>query len=46
LARVEEYFLNTEGDHMHDNSVSSAGIEFEGALDLPKLTRRLAMRAW
>jgi len=40
LARVlqkEEDFLDTEGEHEHDATVSSVGIEFEGALDLNKL---------
>uniref|UniRef100_A0A7S2AW62 CobW C-terminal domain-containing protein n=1 Tax=Octactis speculum TaxID=3111310 RepID=A0A7S2AW62_9STRA len=34
---VEEDFLDTEGEHMHDLSVSSVGCQFEGELDLDKL---------
>jgi len=37
VLQVEEDFLDTGAEHMHDDSVSSVGIEFEGALDLPKL---------
>jgi len=37
VLQVEEDFLNTEGEHMHDESVSSVGIEFDGELDLEKL---------
>lgn len=40
LARVlqaEEDFLDTEGEHMHDDSVTSIGIRFDGALDLKRL---------
>ena len=37
VLQVEEDFLDTEGEHMHDDSVASVGIEFDGALDLTKL---------
>jgi len=37
VLQVEADFLDTEGEHMHDDSVSSVGIEFVGSLDLPKL---------
>lgn len=37
VLQVEEDFLDTEAEHMHDDSVSSVGIEFDGALDLAKL---------
>ena len=30
-------FLNTEGDHQHDNSVSSCSSKFEGELNFSKL---------
>ena len=30
-------FLNTEGDHQHDNSVSSCSAKFEGELNVSKL---------
>ena len=37
VLQVEEDFLDTEGEHQHDDSVTSVGIEFAGALDLGKL---------
>jgi G3E family GTPase len=37
VLQVEEDFLDTEGEHMHDDSVTSVGIEFDGALDLALL---------
>lgn len=38
ILEVEEDFLDTaEGEHMHDDSVSSVSIEFEGAMDLALL---------
>ena len=46
LAKVlqrEEDFLDTNAEHQHDSSVSSVGIEFEGALDLNKLNKWLTI---
>jgi len=37
VLQVEEDFLDTEGEHMHDDSVTSVGIEFEGSLEMSKL---------
>jgi len=37
VLQKEESFLDTESEHMHDESVTSVGIEFEGCLDLTKL---------
>jgi len=37
VLEVEADFLDTEGEHEHDASVTSVGIEFTGALDLTKL---------
>merc|ERR1711865_999256 len=37
VLQVEEDFLDTESEHMHDDSVTSVGIEFDGALDLKRL---------
>jgi G3E family GTPase len=37
VLEVEADFLDTEGEHEHDDSVTSVGIEFAGALDLTKL---------
>eukprot|EP00519_Triparma_laevis_P014083 CAMPEP_0182494292 /NCGR_PEP_ID=MMETSP1321-20130603/3169_1 /TAXON_ID=91990 /ORGANISM="Bolidomonas sp., Strain RCC1657" /LENGTH=345 /DNA_ID=CAMNT_0024697329 /DNA_START=9 /DNA_END=1049 /DNA_ORIENTATION=- len=37
VLQVEEDFLDTEGEHEHDNSVTSVGITLPGALSLPKL---------
>jgi len=37
VLQVEEDFLDTSAEHMHDDSVTSVGIEFEGAMDLQKL---------
>ena len=42
VLEVEEDFLDTEGEHMHDESVTSVGIELEGKLDLTKLNNWLA----
>mmetsp|Transcript_59682 Transcript_59682/g.69757 ORF Transcript_59682/g.69757 Transcript_59682/m.69757 type:complete len:354 (-) Transcript_59682:66-1127(-) len=42
VLQVEEDFLDTEGEHMHDNSVSSVGIEFDGGLDLTMLNAWLS----
>lgn len=46
LAKVlqkEEDFLDTDGEHEHDATVSSVGIEFEGALDLNHLNTWLTV---
>ena len=37
VLQVEEDFLDTEGEHQHDDSVTSVGIELAGSLDLEKL---------
>lgn len=37
VLQVEEDFLDTAAEHTHDESVSSVGFDFEGALDLAKL---------
>ena len=42
VLQVEEDFLDTDGEHMHDDTVTSVGIEFEGELDLDKLNLWLA----
>ena len=42
VLQVEEDFLDIDGEHIHDNSISSVGIEFEGELDLDKLNLWLA----
>jgi G3E family GTPase len=36
VLQVEEDFLDTEGEHMHDDSVTSVGCTFPGALDLER----------
>lgn len=41
VLQAEEDFLDTEAEHQHDDSVSSVGIEFDGALDLPSLNKWL-----
>lgn len=46
LAQVlqkEEDFLNIDGEHEHDATVSSVGIEFEGKLDLNRLNTWLTV---
>jgi len=43
VLQKEEDFLDTDGDHQHDTSVSSVGIEFEGSLDLNKLNTWLTV---
>lgn len=42
VLQVEEDFLDIDGEHLHDDSVKSIGIEFEGELDLNKLNLWLA----
>ena len=37
VLQVEEDFLDTEGEHEHDSSVTSVGITLRGSLELPKL---------
>ena len=41
VLQAEEDFLDTENEHAHDESVSSVGIECEGALDLKRLNEWL-----
>jgi G3E family GTPase len=43
VLQQEEDFLDTEGEHEHDNTVTSVGIEFGGALDLNKLNTWLTV---
>jgi len=45
LARVLEFddeFLNVDGEHQHDGSITSVGIQFDGALDMPRLNAWLS----
>lgn len=45
LSRVMEMdseFLNVDGEHQHDSTVTSVGIEFAGALDMNKLNAWLS----
>jgi len=42
VLQVEKDFLDTEGEHMHDDSVGSVGIEFDGKLDLALLNAWLS----
>lgn len=42
VLQVEEDFLDTEGEHMHDDTVTSVGIEFDGELDLALLNSWLS----
>eukprot|EP00588_Corethron_pennatum_P009050 CAMPEP_0194266550 /NCGR_PEP_ID=MMETSP0169-20130528/1415_1 /TAXON_ID=218684 /ORGANISM="Corethron pennatum, Strain L29A3" /LENGTH=351 /DNA_ID=CAMNT_0039007255 /DNA_START=150 /DNA_END=1205 /DNA_ORIENTATION=- len=42
VLQVEEDFLDTGAEHMHDDSVSSVGIEFDGELDLALLNAWLS----
>jgi G3E family GTPase len=42
VLQVEEDFLDTEGEHQHDDSVTSVGIEFDGQLDLALLNSWLS----
>jgi len=39
---MDEEFLNVDGEHQHDDSISSVGIEFEGTLDMLKLNAWLS----
>ena len=41
VLQVEEDFLDTDSEHVHDESVTSVGIEFEGALHLQSLNKWL-----
>ena len=41
ILQREEDFLNPDGEHAHDESVTSVGIEFDGALQLDALNRWL-----
>lgn len=43
VLQQEEDFLDTEGEHEHDNTVTSVGIQFGGALDLNKLNTWLTV---
>ena len=37
VLQVEEDFLDTEGEHEHDSSVTSVGLTLPGSFSLPKL---------
>ena len=37
VLQIEEDFLDTEGTHLHDDTVTSVGIEMDGSLDHSKL---------
>lgn len=39
---MDDQFLNGIGDHVHDDRISSVGIQFEGAIDMPKLNAWLS----
>jgi len=39
---MDDQFLNSIGDHVHDDRISSVGIQFEGAIDMPKLNAWLS----
>eukprot|EP00531_Pseudo-nitzschia_arenysensis_P015693 CAMPEP_0116137028 /NCGR_PEP_ID=MMETSP0329-20121206/12041_1 /TAXON_ID=697910 /ORGANISM="Pseudo-nitzschia arenysensis, Strain B593" /LENGTH=355 /DNA_ID=CAMNT_0003631939 /DNA_START=62 /DNA_END=1129 /DNA_ORIENTATION=+ len=43
VLQKEEFFLDTSGEHEHDTSVTSVGIEFDGALDLNRLNTWLTV---
>lgn len=43
VLQKEEDFLDTSGEHEHDNSVTSVGIEFDGTLDLNRLNTWLTV---
>jgi len=42
VVAMDEQFLNEIGEHQHDDRVSSVGIQFEGAIDMPKLNAWLS----
>lgn len=42
VLQFDDEFLNTEGEHMHDDAVTSVGMSFDGALDLGRLNAWLS----
>lgn len=42
VLQFDEEFLNTEGEHTHDDAITSVGINFDGALDLGRLNAWLS----
>jgi len=42
VIEMDEEFLIGDGDHKHDDRVSSVGIQFEGAIDMAKLNAWLS----